>query len=85
MKELVCTVNDPLGLHARPAGLLVKQASSFKSKVRLFNGEEEADCQRLLAVMKLSIKQNNLLRFLIEGEDEEEACQTLETFCREKL
>lgn len=85
MREFVYIVTDPLGLHARPAGLLVKQASSFSSKVRLFNGEKEADCRRLLAVMKLSVKQDSSLRFIIEGEDEEEAFRALETFCREKL
>ena len=85
MREFTYTITDPLGLHARPAGLLVKQASLFTSKVRLFSGEQEADCQRLLSVMKLCVKQNSPLRFLIEGEDEEETHQALETFCREKL
>ena len=38
MKEITFTVTDPLGIHARPAGILVKEAKKFSSKITVFKG-----------------------------------------------
>ena len=47
MKEIKFTVTDPLGIHARPAGILVKEAKKFSSKITVtvqVEGDDEAAC-----------------------------------------
>ena len=51
------TVKDELGIHARPAGLLVKEAKNFTSKITIKKGEKEVDATRVMAVMALGVKQ----------------------------
>lgn len=85
MKEFQYTIKDSLGIHARPAGLMVKEASKFKSTIKICKDEREADCKRLLAVMGLGIKKDQEVSFYIEGEDEEAACEAMFHFMRENL
>ena len=54
MIQFQYTITDPNGLHARPAGLLVKEAQKFSSAVKLTRGEKSADLKRLFAVMASS-------------------------------
>lgn len=51
MKEFQYVIQDPVGLHARPAGLLVKQAGSFSSKVTVESGGKSADARKLIMLM----------------------------------
>ena len=54
MKEFTYVIQDAEGLHARPAGLIVKLAQAMDSRVTLTANEKTADCTRLFAVMKLA-------------------------------
>lgn len=81
MKEFDYTVQDELGLHARPAGLLVKSAVKYKSSIKLSAKGKEADCKRLFAVMGLAIKRNDVIHFVIDGEDEDLVHTELRAFC----
>ena len=87
MKKINYTVVAEAGIHARPAGLLVKQAASFKSVIKLLNEEngKEADLKRLMAVMALGVKQGNSVVVTVEGEDEDEACTVLESLLKENF
>ena len=87
MKKINYTVVAEAGIHARPAGLLVKQAASFKSDIKLLNEEngKEADLKRLMAVMALGVKQGNSIVVTVEGEDEAEAYTVLESFLKENF
>ena len=87
MKKINYTVVAEAGIHARPAGLLVKQAASFKSVIKLLNEEngKEADLKRLMAVMALGVKQGNSIVVTVEGEDEDEAYTVLESFLEENF
>ena len=87
MKKINYTVVAEAGIHARPAGLLVKQAASFKSDIKILNEEngKEADLKRLMAVMALGVKQGNSVVVTVEGEDEDEACTVLESFLKENF
>ena len=57
MTEFSYTVHDDNGIHARPAGLLVSQAQKHPCSIRMFCGEQQADCKRLFQVMGLNVKQ----------------------------
>lgn len=87
MKKINYTVVAEAGIHARPAGLLVKQAVSFKSDIKILNEEngKEADLKRLMAVMALGVKQGNSVVVTVEGEDEDEAYTVLESFLEENF
>ena len=56
MKEFKYTIKDELGIHARPAGLLVKEAAAFPCKVTIEKGGKEVDAKRILGVMGLGVK-----------------------------
>lgn len=87
MYTLEYTVTDPMGLHARPAGLLVKRAAAFQSSIAVKNPEtgKSVDAKRIMGVMSLGVKQGNKIELIIEGEDEDEAKAELEGFLKENL
>lgn len=85
MKEFQYVIQDPVGLHARPAGLLVKQAGGFSSKVTVESGGKSADARKLIMLMSLGIKQGMEVTCKVEGEDEEAAAEALQKFFQENL
>lgn len=85
MKEFSYVITSPEGLHARPAGLLVKQAASFKSSIKIKKDDKEVDAKRILGVMSLGIKKGQELIIKVDGEDEEEAVEVLSALLKENL
>ena len=85
MTQFQYNITDPNGLHARPAGLLVKEAQKFSSTVTLTRGEKSADLKRLFAVMGLGVKCGETVKVAVEGPDETEAAKTLEKFFQENV
>ena len=86
MKQFTYTVTDPMGIHARPAGILVKEAAKFAdSSIKISNGTKEADVKRLMALMSMGIKCGQEVTFTIEGGDEDAAAAAMEAFMKENL
>jgi phosphocarrier protein len=85
MKEIKHVITDPLGLHARPAGQLVKIAGKFKSDIQLGTPAKMANAKRILGVMHLTLKQGNELIINLAGEDEDEAEKTIKQFVETNL
>lgn len=85
MKEFKQVIMDPIGLHARPAGLLVKQAAAFNSKITLSCNGKSADAKKLLAIMGLGIKQGMEVTCQIEGNDEAAAFSSIQQFFKDNL
>ena len=73
MKQLVVTIQAEAGLHARPAGVLVKKAGEFASKNTIEKEGKSIDAKRLLAVLSLGAKKGDELTITAEGQDEEAA------------
>lgn len=82
MKQFFYRIQDPNGLHARPAGQLATFAKRFSSEIRVLANGKEVDGKRLLALMSLGATHDTELSFSISGEDEEEAATALEIFLR---
>ena len=80
MKKFTYEIKDELGMHARPAGLLVKEAKKFSSNITLICGEKNASAKGLISVMGLGVKYGNEVTVTAEGEDESEAIAALEAF-----
>lgn len=85
MKTFDYVVKDELGLHARPAGLLVKEVKNFESKVFIKKDDKEVDATRLMAVMGLGVKCGAKITVKIEGADEEKAYEALKKFFEEQM
>lgn len=85
MKEIKYVITDPLGLHARPAGMLVKAAAGYSSTVTITAPTGKADAKRIMAVMRLAAKQGMELTITCEGADEEAAAAGLLAFLKANL
>lgn len=79
------TVKVPVGMHARHAGLLVQEAKKYASAVTLSLGERSADAKRILGLMGLGVRQGDLVRLTVEGEDEDIAAVKLKSFMWENF
>ena len=85
MKEFQYVIKDEAGIHARPAGMLAKEAKNFKSKITIAGNGREADALRLMAVMSLGLKQGAEMTVRVEGEDEEQAAEAMKAFLEANL
>lgn len=85
MKTFNYTVTDEIGIHARPAGALAKEAKNYASVVTLECGGKTADARKLMAVMALGVKKGMEVTVQIEGEDEDAAAKAIEEFFRTNL
>lgn len=83
MTNFTFIVKDPMGLHARPAGLLAKEAMKYTSKITLTKGEKSGDAKRIFNIMGLGIKSGDTVEVTVEGEKEAEDKAALEAFVRE--
>lgn len=78
-------INDPRGVHARPAGQLVKVLSAFSCKVEIGPEGKLVDGKKLLAVMKLAMQQGDTMTLNFDGADEQEAAKSAEEFLKNNL
>lgn len=85
MKNFKYTIKDPDGIHARPAGLLVKTAGKFQSRVTLKNNDKSGDAKGIFSVMGLNVKCGDEVELIAEGPDEEEAIDLIGKFMEENL
>lgn len=85
MKEFKHVITDPMGLHARPAGMLVKAVAPYASTVTITAPTGKADAKRLMALMRLAAKQGMELTVTVEGSDEDKAAAEIQAFLAANL
>ncbi len=85
MKKLRFTVNNPLGIHARPAAKIAQCCVGFKSAVTIECDGRKASGDNVLGIMALKALPGSLLEITAEGEDEEAAIAAIEKVLNEKL
>lgn len=85
MKTFEYKINDELGIHARPAGILAKEAKKFSSVCMIEKGEKSVKLSQLMMLMSLGVKQGDVVKVTAEGEDEDVAIEALEKFFNENL
>lgn len=85
MVEFKHVINDPMGMHARPAGMLVKAVAPYASKITITAPTGTVNARRLMALMKLGAKQGMELTVCVDGADEETAAAELQAFLRANL
>lgn len=85
MKQFNYTITDPEGIHARPAGELVKAAKEFESKITLEKDGKSGDCKKIFTIMALAVKNGNEVTITCEGPDEDAAVAKMQEFMKEKM
>ena len=86
MKEFTYTITDPLGIHARPAGLLAKAAKAYAdTTVTVTKDGNTAKASQLMKLMSLAVKQGNVVTVAAEGPQEDEAIAAMQKFFQENL
>lgn len=85
MVEFKYVITDPEGIHARPAGELVKAAKEFNSKITIEKDGKSGDCKKIFGIMGLAVKNGNEVTMTFEGEDEDTACEAVEAFMKANL
>lgn len=85
MKSFRYMITKSDGIHARPAGLLVKQVKNYTSTITIEKDGKQVNALKLMALMGLCAKQGDTITVTAEGVDEEKAAAELEAWMKENL
>ncbi|MCQ2440881.1 MAG: HPr family phosphocarrier protein [Clostridia bacterium] len=85
MKEFEYKITDTVGLHARPAGLLVQKAKKYNSRIMIIANGKECEATRLMSLMSMSIKCGTLIKVTVDGADEQICATEMEMFFKQNL
>ena len=85
MKEFKYVVTDPEGIHARPAGILVKTVKEFDCDIKIAKDGKAMNAKAIFGVMGLRVKKGDEVTLTFDGEDEERAYETVSKFMKEML
>ena len=86
MKSFDYVITDPVGIHARPAGILVKEVKNYKdSTITLTKGDKTVNLLKLMALMQMDIKLGDKVTVTVEGGDEEAVCAKIEEFFKANM
>lgn len=86
MKSFEYTITDPVGIHARPAGLLVKELKKYTGyTITISKDGNSVNALKLMALMQMGVKQGDTITVSVEGEDEETAAAAIEAYFKENL
>lgn len=85
MKEFKYSITDPQGIHARPAGELIKAIKDFACDITISKEGKSADAKRIFGVMGLAAKQGQEITMTAQGVDEDAAIAAIEEFLKANL
>lgn len=86
MNQFTYTITDPIGIHARPAGLLAKAAKALDSTITVAKADgKSAQATKLMALMGLGIKQGETVTVTVEGGNEDANAATMAQFFKDNL
>ena len=85
MREFKYVITDPEGIHARPAGLLVKAAKEFVCDVKIAKDGKAMNCKAIFGIMGLGVKKGEEVTITFDGEDEDAAYESISTFMQANL
>jgi len=85
MTEIKYVIKDEMGIHARPAGELIKACAAYPCKITIGKDGKEMDAKRIMGVMSLGVKCGQEITMKFDGEQEAEAAAAIASFLEEKL
>jgi len=81
MKSFNYTITAPVGIHARPAGILVREIKNYAGvTVTVTKGDKTVNAVKLMALMGMGVKQGDTVTVRVEGENEEDVAAKIESF-----
>ncbi len=85
MRSFHYVIRDKAGIHARPAGTIVKEAKKYSSQILVKKGEAQADAAHLMQLMSMGIRCGDEISVEVSGKDEEAAGAAMEKVFWENL
>lgn len=85
MKSFQYIIKDEIGIHARPAGMLAKEAKKYESKIVVRKKGKSAEATKLMALMSLAVKHGEEVTVEVEGVDEKTAYKEIRAFFEETM
>ena len=85
MRSFEYTITDEVGIHARLAGILVKEAKSYDSVIKVTKDGKSAEAKKLMALMGLGVKKGDTVTVSVEGGDEDAVAAKMEEFFKNNL
>lgn len=85
MTKFEYVIKDEIGIHARPAGLLVKEAKKYESQITVSAHGKTAEATKLMAIMGMGVKCGDVVTVEAQGPDEEAAVEGLKEFFEANL
>lgn len=76
-EKLTFKVSDPVGLHARPATILVNAATKFTSNIKLVYNGKDVNLKSIMGVMSLGVPTKATVEIIAEGEDEKAVIEAI--------
>lgn len=85
MKTFEYTITDEVGIHARPAGLLVKEAKKYEDVITVTKGDKSAEARKLMALLGLCVVKGDTVTVSVEGANEDTTVVEMEKFFKENM
>ena len=85
MKSFEYTIKNPIGIHARPAGMLARTAKSYESVITVIKDDKSCDCTHLMKLMAMGVKCGDTVTVSIEGSDEDTAAEEMKVYFEKNL
>lgn len=85
MIEETLTIENKLGIHARPASLLVQEATRFQSEIQIKKDGASADAKSIMSIMMLAASKGTEISLMVDGPDEQEAFAAVATLFKNKF
>lgn len=85
MESFDFVVQSPVGIHARPAMLLAREAKSYQDKITIRKGSRVVNAKNIVLLLSLGAHKGDCVTFIIEGENEAYVAKRLEQFCEVNL
>ena len=85
MTERILTVQNKMGIHARPAAMIVRVTNRFKSDVSFEKGEEQVNGKSIMGLMMLAAGQGSKIKVSAQGEDADHLLDDLEVLFGQKF
>ncbi|WP_242823440.1 HPr family phosphocarrier protein [Thermobrachium celere] len=77
MMEKKIVIQNETGIHARPAGIIVKEAAKFKSAITIEKAGKEYNAKSIMSLMTMAAKKGEEIVIKANGEDEAQAIEAL--------
>ncbi|AGM24812.1 phosphocarrier protein Hpr [Spiroplasma syrphidicola EA-1] len=83
MASFKAIIIDPVGMHARPAALIVGEAGKYKSDITIFSGGKSGNLKSIMTIIALGIHKGAEVEIVATGEDEEAAISGIEKIMKD--